>query len=91
MDRLHQAVQRFLALFRARTYERELDTEIATHLEFAIEENIKRGLPPAAALNSPAKGTATPAASLFSKKFSRTCASPGARSAKTTLSPSSLS
>jgi predicted permease len=49
MDRLRQAVQRFLALFRARTYERELDTEIATHLEFAIEENIKRGLPPAGA------------------------------------------
>lgn len=49
MDRLRQAIQRLLAPLRASKYERELDAEIATHLEFAIEENIKRGLPPAEA------------------------------------------
>jgi len=49
MDRLRQAIQRLLAPLRASKYERELDAEIATHLAFAIEENIKRGLPPAEA------------------------------------------
>jgi predicted permease len=47
--RLRQSMQRFLALFRSPAYERELDAEIATHLEFAIEENLQRGLTPAEA------------------------------------------
>src|SRR5215471_17989869 len=45
IDRLRQAVQRVIALFRAPSYERELEAEIATHLEFAIEEKRKSGLP----------------------------------------------
>src|SRR5262249_170262 len=46
---LRQSALRFLALFRARSYDSELEAEMATHLGFAIEENLKRGLTPAEA------------------------------------------
>jgi predicted permease len=49
IDRLRQAFQRVMALFRAPSYESELEAEIATHLEFAIEEKLKSGLPMAEA------------------------------------------
>jgi predicted permease len=49
IDRLRQVFQRVLASFRAPSYDREFEAEMATHLEFAIEENLKRGLPPAEA------------------------------------------
>jgi predicted permease len=48
-DRLRQSVHRFLALFRRAPLDRDLDVEMAAHLEFAIEENLRRGLPPAEA------------------------------------------
>jgi predicted permease len=47
--RLRQSMQRFLALFHSPAYDRELDAEIAAHLQFAIEENLQRGLTPAEA------------------------------------------
>jgi len=47
--RLRHSAQRFLALFRAPAYDRELDVEMAAHLEFAVDENLQRGLPPAEA------------------------------------------
>jgi len=43
---LRQSLLRFLALFQAPSYDSELEAEMATHLEFAVEENLKRGLPP---------------------------------------------
>ena len=47
--RIRQSAERFLALFRSSAFDRDLDAEIATHLEFAIEENLQRGLSPAEA------------------------------------------
>jgi predicted permease len=49
MDRLLQAIQRLLALFRSSAYQRDLDLEMASHIEFATEENLRRGLAPAEA------------------------------------------
>ena len=49
IDRLRQAFQRAIALFCAPSYESELEAEIATHLEFAIEDKLKSGLPMAEA------------------------------------------
>jgi predicted permease len=43
---LRQSLLRFLALFQAPSFDSELEAEMATHLEFAVEENLKRGLPP---------------------------------------------
>ncbi len=41
---LRQSIQRFLAFFRAPAYDHELESEMATHIELAIEENLRRGL-----------------------------------------------
>jgi putative ABC transport system permease protein len=38
--------QRLLALFRRNSLDRELDAEISTHLNLAIEENLERGMSP---------------------------------------------
>src|SRR5262249_50720621 len=46
---LRQSLGRFLALFRSPAYDRELDAEMAAPIELAIEEHLKRGLPPAEA------------------------------------------
>src|SRR5262245_41672879 len=46
---LRQSALRFLALFRAPSYDSDIEAEMASHLEFAIEDNLKRGLPPAEA------------------------------------------
>ncbi|HKF26215.1 MAG TPA: ABC transporter permease, partial [Candidatus Acidoferrum sp.] len=43
---LRQSILRFVALFRSSAYDRELEAEMAAHLEFAMEENLARGLPP---------------------------------------------
>ena len=43
---LRQSAERFFALFRARALDRELDAELTSHLEFAVEENLRRGLSP---------------------------------------------
>jgi predicted permease len=44
--RLRQSAQRLLALFRAPVMDRELEAEFASHLQFAIEENLQRGMEP---------------------------------------------
>ena len=44
MDSLQQAFNRFLSFFRKEQMDQELDTEVATHLDLAIEENIRGGM-----------------------------------------------
>ena len=46
MDQLRQLLHRFAAFFGGAQTDAELDAEIASHLELAIDENIKRGLSP---------------------------------------------
>ncbi|HEX7362563.1 MAG TPA: ABC transporter permease [Bryobacteraceae bacterium] len=41
-----QIVQRALAFFRKKPWDRDFDAEAASHLDFAIEENIRVGLAP---------------------------------------------
>lgn len=48
-DRLRQTLYRLLAFFRRSPLDHDLDHEVATHLELAIEENLERGLAPAEA------------------------------------------
>lgn len=48
-DRLRQSLHRLGSLFRRAQDDRELDAEMAAHLEFAIEENLRRGMPAAEA------------------------------------------
>ena len=43
-DSLREAVNRVLALFRREPLDRELDVEMASHLEMAIDENIAHGM-----------------------------------------------
>ena len=43
---LRQTAARFRALFRAPALDRELDAEMTSHLEFAVAENLERGLSP---------------------------------------------
>src|ERR1700758_3791649 len=42
-DRLRQLLHRMRSLFRRAQLDRELDAEMSSHLELAIEENLKRG------------------------------------------------
>lgn len=42
----HQAVQRLRSFFRRSQLDRDLDAEMSSHLELAIEENLRRGLSP---------------------------------------------
>ena len=49
---LLRAWNRSLALFRRGGLDADLDAEIASHLEFAIEENLRRGMDPAEARRS---------------------------------------
>lgn len=49
MDRLRQLLQRLRSIFRDAQDSRELDAEMAAHLQLAMEENLRRGLPPAEA------------------------------------------
>jgi putative ABC transport system permease protein len=44
MGTLRQTLSRLRALFRKRPLDQELDAEMASHLELAIEENLRRGL-----------------------------------------------
>ncbi len=46
MDSLRRFLHRLRALFSKRPLDQEFDTEIASHLELAIEENIQTGLSP---------------------------------------------
>src|SRR5690349_18671404 len=49
MDRFWQSLQRLFSFFRRAQLDRELDAEMSSHLELAIEENLRRGLSPAEA------------------------------------------
>ena len=46
---LRQMLYRLLAFFRRSPLDRDLDDEVATHLELAMEENLERGFAPAEA------------------------------------------
>lgn len=45
IDSLRRAVQRIASFFQRKPLDNELDAEMASHLEMAIEENLQRGLP----------------------------------------------
>jgi predicted permease len=49
MNRIRQSRKRALAFFRKGPLDSDLEAEIAAHLEMAIEENLRRGMPPAEA------------------------------------------
>ncbi len=49
IDLLLQACRRVRAFFQREPLDRELDAEMASHLELAIEENMQRGMTPEAA------------------------------------------
>jgi hypothetical protein len=49
MSRLTEICRKFLALFRKKTLDGDLDAELASHLDLATEENSKLGIPPEAA------------------------------------------
>ena len=46
IDALRRFLQRFAALFHAPLLDSELNAEMASHLQFAVDENLKRGLSP---------------------------------------------
>jgi predicted permease len=46
IDRLQQFFHRVASIFRRKKLDRELDAELAAHLELATEENLQRGLSP---------------------------------------------
>src|SRR6187402_1791603 len=46
MDTLRYALHRLAAFFRKTPLDQDLNAEMAAHLEFAVEENIQRGLTP---------------------------------------------
>lgn len=46
MSSLRQLLHRMRSLFRRAQLDRDLDAEVSSHLELAIEENLKRGLSP---------------------------------------------
>jgi len=45
-DSLRQALNRLRAFFRKEPLDRDLDAEMAAHLELAIDENLRRGIAP---------------------------------------------
>lgn len=46
IDRLRQSFHRLLSFFRKEPLDHELNVEMASHLEFAIEENLRQGMSP---------------------------------------------
>ena len=49
IDRLRQSLHRLRSFFRRSQLDRDLDAEISSHLQFAIDENLQLGLSPAEA------------------------------------------
>jgi putative ABC transport system permease protein len=45
IDWLRQSFHRLRSVFRRAELDHELDAELATHLELAVEENLQRGMP----------------------------------------------
>ena len=48
-DTLRELVQRIRSFFRKTPIDRDFDAELSVHLEFAVEENIRKGMTPAEA------------------------------------------
>jgi hypothetical protein len=46
---LREALNRILSIFRREPLDRDLDGELASHLDFAVDDNIKLGMSPAEA------------------------------------------
>ena len=46
IDSLRRALNRLRSFFRKDPLDRDLNAEMATHLEFAVEENLRRGMSP---------------------------------------------
>ena len=46
IDWIRESLHRFRSFFRKSQLDRELDAEMAAHLELAIEENLQRGMSP---------------------------------------------
>jgi predicted permease len=46
IDRARQAFHRLLSFFRKEPLDRDLQAELASHLDFAIEENLRKGMSP---------------------------------------------
>jgi hypothetical protein len=46
IDRLRSLNHRVLALFQGSRLDAEFDAEIASHVELAVEENVRRGMAP---------------------------------------------
>ncbi|HET9743546.1 MAG TPA: ABC transporter permease [Terriglobales bacterium] len=46
IDQIRETISRCLSLFRRDSLDRELDDELASHVELAVEENLRRGLSP---------------------------------------------
>jgi predicted permease len=46
MEHLLRAIGRVLAFFQKKQHDSSLDAEVAAHLDMAIEENLRRGMPP---------------------------------------------
>src|ERR1700733_5965641 len=44
MESIRILLSRFAALFRRRTLDEDLNAELSSHIEFAVEENLKRGM-----------------------------------------------
>ncbi len=44
MNLLRTLLSRIAALFRSRSLDADLDEELSAHIEFAVEENLKRGM-----------------------------------------------
>ncbi len=49
IDRLRQSLQRIASFFRRAQLDQDFDSEMASHLELAIEENLRSGIRPAEA------------------------------------------
>jgi len=45
MHFVREALNRLRSFFRKEPLDRELDVEMASHIEMAIEENVRHGLP----------------------------------------------
>src|SRR6266566_428865 len=45
MDSIQEALNRVRAFFRKEPLDRDLETELAVHMDLAIEENMQRGMP----------------------------------------------
>ena len=101
IDSLRRVWRRALAVFRRAPLDVDLDAEIASHLDAAIEDNLRPGMTPEEARRQALvrfggvararSSIAKPAVCRRSTSCVRTCASPCARCGATVRLPSSSS